>query len=149
MEERFETFTALIAGINHNIRKLKADVMSEFSLKSTHLYCIYYLYKFKALTAKELCELCAEDKAAISRSIKYLEEEGYIVCKNDAPKRYRTPLELTEKGRTVGEKIAKRAEHMLSFAGSEISDRDREVLYRGLYTINEKLIELCDRDEEE
>ncbi len=148
MEERFETFTSLIAGINHNIRKLKSEVMSEFDLKSTHLYCLYYLYRSDSLTAKELCELCAEDKAAISRSIKYLEEEGYIVCKNNAPKRYRTPLEPTEKGREVGEKIARRAEEVMSFVGEELDEGDREVLYRSLHCINEKLIAVCDMLEE-
>ena len=76
MEERFETFTALIASINHGIRKLKTEIMAEFDLKSTHLYCLYYLYKSGSLTAKELCDMCAEDKALISRSIKLLEHYG-------------------------------------------------------------------------
>ena len=147
-EARFETFTMLIAGINHNIRKLKTDVMSEFDLKSTHLYCLYHLYKGEELTAKELCERCSEDKAAVSRSIKYLEERGYIECKADSTKKYRKPLVLTEQGREVGEKIAERADFCLSFAGADLSDSDREVLYRGLYTVNEKLIELCDKYED-
>ena len=82
LEARFESFTALIAGINHSInhsiRKLKTEVMAEFDLRSTHLYCLYYLYRDCELTPGELCELCSEDKAAISRSLKYLEERGCI-----------------------------------------------------------------------
>ena len=149
MTERFETFTALIAGINHSIRKLKTSVMSEFDLKSTHVYCMYYLFKLGTLTAKELTELCSEDKAAISRSIKYLEERGYIVCKTEGAKRYRAPLELTEEGSRIGARIEKKIEAILSIVGSDIEESDRQTLYEQLSIINYKLIDICDKIDEQ
>ena len=75
MMERFETFTLLISQISRSIRKIKTEEMAEFKLKSPHVSCLYYLYKEKTLTAKELCDICDEDKAAISRSLLYLEKE--------------------------------------------------------------------------
>ena len=148
MQERFETFTALISGINHSIRKLKTAVMSEFDLKSTHVYCIYYLHKFGSLTAKELCDMCAEDKASVSRSIKYLEKRGYIEFRPDANKRYRVPLQLTEEGRRVGERISRNIGAILDFVGSDIPEEDRKIMYESLKLISFKLIEICDQIEE-
>ncbi len=148
MQERFETFTALISGINHSIRKLKTAVMSEFDLKSTHVYCIYYLYKFDSLTSKELSDMCAEDKASVSRSIKYLEKRGYIAIRKESNKRYRIPLELTDEGRKVGDRISRNIDAVLSFVGSEIPEEHREIMYESLKLINYKLIEICDQIEE-
>lgn len=43
MEERFETFTVLIARINRGIKRIKAEEMAEFGLKGPHVSCLYYL----------------------------------------------------------------------------------------------------------
>ena len=68
MEERFETFTVLIARISRSIKRIKADEMADFELKGPHVSCLYYLSQQDGMTAAELCERCDEDKAAISRS---------------------------------------------------------------------------------
>ena len=81
MQQRFETFTVLISGINRNIRRIKTEEMEEFDLKSHHVSCIYYLYMQDGLTARELCDLCEEDKANISRALDFLEKQGYTVLR--------------------------------------------------------------------
>ena len=80
MEERFETFTILIARISRSIKRIKAEEMAELALKGPHVSCLYYLSLCDAMTAAELCERCDEDKAAISRSLDDLEKNGYIAC---------------------------------------------------------------------
>ena len=57
MEERFQTFTVLIANVNRYIRRIKTEEMAEFQLKSHHVSCLYYLYRDKELTAKERIRL--------------------------------------------------------------------------------------------
>ena len=37
MEERFETFTVLIARISRGIKRIKAEEMAEFGLKGPHV----------------------------------------------------------------------------------------------------------------
>ena len=95
MQQRFETFTVLIAKISRSIRRIKAEEMSEFHLKGPHVSCLYYLTQLGPLTAGQLCDRCEEDKAAVSRSLEYLEQNGYVTRPD---KRYRSPLTLTEKG---------------------------------------------------
>ena len=136
MEARFETFTVLINRISRNIRKIKNQEMAEYHLRSAHFSCLYYLYAEEGLTATELCERCEEDKATISRSIEYLEEQGYLVC---AEKRYKSPLELTEKGREVGRKIAHKIAGVLEEISGGLTEEERVAFYRSLSVISDSL----------
>ena len=107
MNEKYKTFTVLMASINRSIRKIKTEEMAEFHLKSPHVSCLYYLFKEDALTAKELCEICEEDKANVSRTIDYLETNGYLIRQNEDNKKYKSLNkvieELAEKYGTVQE----------------------------------------------
>ena len=144
MDHRFETFTVLMANISRSIRKIKTQQMEEFQLKSTHVSCLYYLYREGELTATELCERCEEDKANISRAIEYLEKQGYIACRSRAQKRYRAPLELTDQGRAVGEIVAGKIDRILCDASEGLDEREREIMYRSLALISGNLQRICD-----
>ena len=147
MEERFETFTVLISKINRCIKKMKSEEMSEFNLKSPHVSSLYYLYKSKSLTAKELGDMCGEDKAALSRSIEYLESNGYIICEDNHKKRYRSPLMLTEKGIIIAEKIAEKIDKILFLASDGIMEERRKIMYECLTNICENLESFCKKYE--
>ena len=110
MQQRFETFTVLIAKISRSIRRIKAEEMSEFHLKGPHVSCLYYLTQLGPLTAGQLCDRCEEDKAAVSRSLEYLEQNGYVTRPD---KRYRSPLTLTEKGQETGRAIAGKIDRLV------------------------------------
>ena len=144
MEERFETFTVLINGISRSIHKLKTAEMAEFDLKSSHVSCLYYLFKQDSLTAKELCDICAEDKANISRSVKHLEEKGYLVCHSKTVKRYQSPLTLTDKGREVGAYIAEKIDSILAYVSEGINEEHRRIMYESLAKISENLRKICE-----
>ena len=148
MEQRFKTFTTLIASISRGIRRIKAEEMAEFALKSPHVSCLYYLYSEGNLTAKELCDICEEDKANISRSIKYLEENGFVFCDSKTQKRYQAPLELTEKGRDVAKHLALKIDTMLMAASEGVSESDRDIMYQSLSQINDNLARICDEYDE-
>lgn len=139
MEQRFETFTVLIAKISRNIRKIKNQEMAEYNLRSPHISCLYYLYLTGSLTSTELCERCEEDKATISRSIDFLEKNDYIVCKSNSAKRYKSPLSLTEKGSIVGKKIADKIARVLYDVSIGLTDNERDEFYKSLAIISKNL----------
>lgn len=141
MDERFETFTVLINQISRSIRRLKAEEMESMELKGPHASCLYYLSKNGPLTAAELCDRCDEDKAAISRSLEYLEENGYLQCPEG--KRRRRQLILTEKGEAAGAEISSRIDRFVSIASGDISESDRLAMYRALSVISSNLSKLC------
>ena len=148
MKERFETFTVLIAKINRNIRKIKNQEMAEYDLRSPHISCLYYLYSTNGLTATELCERCEEDKATISRSLDYLEKNGYIVCRSQSIKRYKSLLALTEKGTSAGKKIADKIDGVLDEISAGLTEEERIAFYRSLSIISDGLEGIADRSDE-
>ena len=143
MKERFETFTVLIAKIGRCIRKIKNQRMAEHALRSPQISCLYYLYLREGLTATDLCERCEEDKATISRSLDYLEENGYVIRDTRSTKNYKAPLTLTEKGRKVGREIAEKIDGVLAEVGSGLTEEERLIFYRSLSVIAEDLERIC------
>ena len=139
MQERFETFTVLINRISRNIRKIKNQEIAAFNLKSAHISCLYHLYITDNLTATDLCERCEEDKAAISRSLDYLEKNGYLMCGSQQAKRYKSPFSLTDKGRQVGKEIVDKINQILDEVGTGITHEERIAFYQSLSIISDSL----------
>lgn len=139
MVNRFETFTVLLNRISRNIRKIKTQEMAEYGLRSVHVSCLHYLYTSDRLTATELCERCEEDKAAISRAVEYLENNGYLICESKSAKRYKSPLILTAKGTEVGRKIAGKIEGVLADISDRMTEDERLLFYRCLAAISDGL----------
>ena len=143
MKNRFENFTGLISSISKSIRKIKTEEVEEYNLKSTHVSCLYYIYKTEELTAKELCDLCGEDKALISRSLDFLETNGFIQCNSTLKKRYKSGLILTEKGSEVAKKITQKIDQILNLASNGLTEENRKIMYESLSIINSNLQTLC------
>lgn len=139
MEERFETFTTRIAKLSRSIKRIKAGQMAELSLKGPHVSCLYYLSKQDGLTAAELCAQADEDKAAISRSLDYLEKAGYITCESSSGRRYRAELHLTQQGRKTASEVAGRIDSIVEAASAGLSEEERRVMYRALAQIDANL----------
>ena len=139
MKERFETFTVLINRISRNIRKIKNQEMAEYGLRSTHISCLYYMFTNEGITATDLCERCEEDKATISRTVDYLETNGYLTCESKSAKRYKSPLVLTEKGLEVAKKIAYKIDSVLAEISVGLTEEERVAFYHSLSVISESL----------
>lgn len=149
MQERFQEFTVLISSINRCIYRIKSEEMQDFNLKSSHVNCLYYIYKQKNLTAKVLCDLCGDDKANISRALKFLENNGFIVCNSKTLKRYQSPLELTSKGSEVAKSICDKIDNVLAISSLGMSEENRKIMYECLNIINDNLKKKCDSYQKE
>ncbi len=139
MEERFETFTTLVAKINRNIRRIKNLEMAEYDLRGAHISCLYYLYLADGLTATDLCEKCEEDKATVSRALEHLEKNGYLTRDPVPARRYKSPLLLTDKGREVGRRITEKIDHVLTEVSAALTEEDRIAFYKSLQIISDSL----------
>lgn len=139
MEQRFETFTVLITKINRNIRKIKNREMAEYNLKGPHISCLYFIYLSEGLTATELCERCEEDKATVSRNLDFLEKNGFVFCRDQTKKRYKSPVELTSKGLEAAGKIAAKIDSILETVSGQMSEGDRVIFYRFLTAVSDNI----------
>ena len=135
-----------IAKCNRCIRKIKQEEMEMFDLKGPHVSCLHYLYKSNgSLTLKELCDICDEDKAYISRAIDSLENDGYIECNSKTEKRYKSPLMLTEKGQKASIEIVKKIDQIVADAGIGVTPENREIFYKTFKTICDNLQKICEK----
>ena len=137
MLDRFEAF---VSGINicyKFIQKIKSTEMTRFGLKGTHVMCIYFLRRNEdGLTAAQLSRLCSEDKAAISRALASLSDEGYI-CSGE--KKYRDNISLTPKGKELALYVDEHIRQWVSRGGEGLSENERDIFYKALALISENL----------
>ncbi|MBR3751002.1 MAG: winged helix-turn-helix transcriptional regulator [Clostridia bacterium] len=145
MQDRFETFTVLINKISRSIRRIKNQEMAQYNLRSIHVSCLYYIYSLEDPTATELCEHCQEDKATVSRALDYLEANDFILREN-AAKRYKRPLVLTELGAEAGKRIADKIDGVLDRI--ELTEEERADFYRSLSVISRALEHICNNSKE-
>ena len=138
MIQRFDAFVSGITSCYKYIQRIKSMEMTEFGLKGTHVMCLYYLRQNPAgLTASQLCGLCAEDKAAISRTVSELRSRGYITSLSE--KAYRAMLTLTAAGQEVARKFDRLIEGWVTAGGDGLTDEERSDFYKSLATIAENL----------
>ena len=149
MFQRYKNFTVLITKISRSIKRIKAFEMEEINLKTPHVSCIYYLFKEGGLTAKELCDICEEDKAQISRAIDFLEDNGYVYCVENVKKRYKTQLFLTEKGMEAGRFVAAKIDNIMSNIDNTLTEEERSFMYSSLSKISNRLEEICQKGDNE
>ena len=138
MIQRFDAFVSGITACYKYIQRIKSMEMTEFGLKGTHVMCLYYLRRNPAgLTAAQLCGLCAEDKAAISRTVSELRSRGYITTLSE--KAYRAMLTLTSAGQELARKFDHLIEGWVSTGGDGLTDEERSDFYKSLSAIAENL----------
>ena len=138
MIQRFDAFVSGITACYKYIQRIKSMEMTEFGLKGTHVMCLYYLRRNPAgLTAAQLCGLCAEDKAAISRTVSELRSRGYITTLSE--KAYRAMLTLTAAGQELARKFDQLIEGWVTAGGDGLTDEERVDFYKSLSAIAENL----------
>lgn len=133
MLNRFGIFVSGITACYKYIQRIKSMEMTELGLKGTHAMCLFHLHRHgSGLTAAQLCQLCGEDKGAISRTLSELEMKGYLHTQVSAGKKYRAMLRLTAEGETVAERIDSLIEQWVSAGGDGLTNEEREEFYRVL-----------------
>lgn len=142
-EERFEDFVGLITSIEKEIQRIKTAELGRFGLRGGDLMCIYNLQKRpEGLTSAELARLAGIDRAAVSRVVARLSDEGFVEVGEDEPGstgRYRAPIRLTEKGHAVMVEVDDIIRGVVSAAGSGLSPSNREAMYASLSSVLDKL----------
>lgn len=138
MIQRFQDFVTGITVCYKYIQRIKNAEMTEFGLKGIHVSCLFYLHcNPDGLTAAQLCQLCAEDKATISRIVADLRAKEYIA--QSAGKNYRALLHLTPAGQELASRMLPLIESWVSVGGEGLTEEQREIFYQSLASISEHL----------
>lgn len=143
---RYDQFTNLILNISRNIQKIKNYEMASFGLKGNQVQCLFHLYnQANGVSVSELAILCNEDKAASSRTIKTLEEKGYVFIDKLERKKYKNPVKLTEKGKKTAELVCKKIDSLFLEGGQGLYENNRKIFYEALDLVNNNLNDICQK----
>lgn len=146
MKDRFEAFITGVTTCYKYIQRIKTVEMTELGMKGTHVTCLFYLGNHpEGLTAAQLCNLCAEDKASISRTVADLRARGYIAPCGE--KAYRAPLKLTPEGAQAAKQMEPLIERWVMSGGDGLSEEQRESFYKSLALISQNLRERLEGNE--
>lgn len=143
MIERFEEFTKQVTLAYKYILKIRSYEMVEFGLKGSNVTCLLVVGQNpQGVTATELCELCMEDKAGVSKSLAVLKDKGFITQEND--KKYKAKYFVTPMGEKAVENIKTVIDYVVEKAGEGLSDAKRAVFYTSFEKIVNNLGEICE-----
>lgn len=138
MIQRFQDFITGITVCYKYLQRIKNAEMTEFGLKGIHVSCLFYLHHNpEGLTAAQLCGICQEDKATISRIVSDLRARGYIAPGEG--KNYRAPLHLTPAGGEVARQMEPLIRSWVSIGGDGLTEEQRESFYNSLSLIASNL----------
>lgn len=140
VESRFELFTLMISRIYQDVQKIKATEMAEYELKTAHVNCLFVLARHpEGLTSAELTRMCGEDKAAVSRALRMLQEKEMIWREAAERKKYKIRIFLTEKGKKIADGTLRKIASAVKYAGGGLSAEERQLLYRLLGRVGRNL----------
>ncbi|MCR5655548.1 MAG: MarR family transcriptional regulator [Lachnospiraceae bacterium] len=138
---RFEQFSLSIFGITHYWNKIATEEMKEHGLKGAYaMYLIILANNEEEMTASRLSEITLRDKADVSRAIAQFQKQGIV--ESYGTTRYRAPIRLTDKGRTLAAQISKKASTAIQIAGEGLSEEMRKNMYQALDIISGNLKEM-------
>ena len=79
-----------------------------------------------------------EDKAAVSRALRVLQEKGYVEY---APHGRNEIVKLTEEGAKLAESISAKINSAVDAGSAKLTEEQREFFYHSLLEITDNLIE--------
>ena len=126
MVSRFEQFTSAVFSINRCVQKIERVEMAKFGLKGPQAQCLLAMVRYpEGITSSQLRTICDKDKAAISRTVADLEQEGMIRRVTHNGNRYRAMLMLTAQGLEAAQQVRERAQLAVEKASEGMTDEER------------------------
>ena len=140
MIKRFEKFSYFISELSKLLHKIEAEELESLGLKGPYAIYILTIAKYEnGIPAAKLSEVCARDKADVSRAISALIESGIAAKRSAENAKYKVPIILTDKGRLIANSISEKAKNAVEFASKGVSDEKRNTFYETLETIYSNL----------
>ena len=140
--ERFEEFVRLVSSLEKEVQRIRAAECERLGLRGADLMCLYYLGKSAGgMTAAELSRAAGVTRAAVSRTLATLSEQGLVEVDEAAgdTRRYRAGVRLTERGRVAMSGVEAAVSRVMSTVDSALEEGERSELYASMASVLECL----------
>lgn len=119
-----------IAHLNRQMMRLLESELAPLELGPGRYLYLFGLYVKDGRKQQELADTIGVDKAAATRAISRLEENGYVRREADANDRRSMRVYLTPKGRRLQPQLEAAAKHCIDSMTSELDSSERVELRR-------------------
>lgn len=144
MISKYELFSASVSSLYRDIQRIERRETVKYGMKGPHAQCLLAMSRYpEGITATQICDICEKDKAAVSRTLAELEENGLVLRTARNGSRYRALLTLTEKGKDAARTVNEKAQIAVELAGAGLDDAQREIFYAVLDVIAGNLHTIC------
>lgn len=143
---RFLTFYQSFNRILKDIKRLETTYMREYGLRSVHMGCILRIKESeKGMTVTELARATGTDKALISRILKELIEDGFVLTRTKGEdKAYKKKYYLTEKSEKIATDINNDIAAYVIAARGDTPEEDIQTFYRVLESFEKNIALIAD-----
>lgn len=131
---KYNRFDEILYILHKNNRKFLNDSLAEYDLNLLQAMCLLIIDEIENTNQQELTELLFLTKGGITKALKKLEADGYIIRKQSKIDARQYVLNLTEKGNDiipVLERINKKWEGLIGL--DELDDKFLETMKRLAY----------------
>lgn len=138
---RFIAFSQRLDRIVKNIKRKEMAFMREYGLRSVHISCLLCMDMHKnGVTVTELSRECDTDKALISRTVKELCKNDFILSEQDEnDKNYNKKYFLSEKSVSLLSKLKSVISEYIEQASGSIGQEDMKTFYRVLGELEQNI----------
>lgn len=144
MISKYELFSASVSSLYRDIQRIERRETAKYGMKGPHAQCLLAMSRYpEGITATQICDICEKHKAAVSRTLAELEENGLVLRTARNGSRYRALLTLTEKGKDAARTVNEKAQIAVELAGAGLDDAKREIFYAVLDVIAGNLHTIC------
>jgi DNA-binding MarR family transcriptional regulator len=119
-----------IAHLNRQMMRLLESELSPLELGPGRYLYLFGLYVRDGRKQQELADTIGVDKAAATRAISRLEENGYVRRESDENDRRSMRVYLTPKGRALQPQLEAAAKHCIDSMTTELDSNERIELRR-------------------
>ena len=143
-DERFESFVNTVTRAYKTLQRIKNQATESMGLRGNHVMCMHYLgINPEGLTATELCKLCNEDKAAVSRTVMDLTQKGLVISTDlESKRKYRAVIKLSPIGEEYNNRIGSIIVDSVKKTSVDFTDEERKCFYKVFESIIASLEEL-------
>lgn len=123
-------------------KKYINKAMKPFGLGFSSYNFLMYISKNEGVNQKQLCDILSLDEALGTRTMKKLEEKGFILRKRDAHDQRCYTLYLTQKGKEILPELKKLLFDYWSSLTQELNSQEISLLLKQLEQMSKKAISM-------
>lgn len=145
IDQRVDYILTYIKTLSRFLYQQKEGVIKKRELKAIHIECLFYLKYKGPLSPTELISYTLEDKAAVSKALKILEQKEYITYEDTT--KYKRKISLTVSGELLAKDIQKEIYPALQKAREGIPSEDAKCFMFTMMKICDNLNDYLKKNE--